>query len=80
MCAADLCYNLCDFLFHLKRKTPPEAFCQTMTICADNHIFSKDDILSMSKLMQRNRPDLEPSDWDVVPQNHENTRGAASYQ
>lgn len=75
-----ICYNLCDFLFHLKRKTPPEAFCRTMTTCADNHIFSKDDILSISKLMQRNRPDLEPSDWDVVPQNHENTRGAASYQ
>lgn len=75
-----ICYNLCDFVFHLKRKSPAYSFSQTMRICAENHIFSKDDILTMSKLMQHSREEQDSSEGDVIPQNHENTRGAASYQ
>ena len=75
-----ICYNLCDFLFHLKRKTPEDAFSKTVRICAENHIFSKDDILTMSKIVQQSSKDLDAESWDVVPNNHENTRGAASYQ
>ena len=75
-----ICYNLCDFLFHLKRKTPEDAFSKTVRICAENHIFSKDDILTMSKIVQQSSKDLNAESWDVVPNNHENTRGAASYQ
>ena len=75
-----ICYNLCDFMFHLKRKTPADAFSKTVNICAENHIFSKDDILTMSRIVQESSKDLEDTMWDVVPKNHENTRGAASYQ
>ncbi|MCR5435223.1 MAG: hypothetical protein K6F20_12640, partial [Bacteroidaceae bacterium] len=75
-----ICFNLCDFMFHLKRKTPADAFIKTVNICAENHIFSKDDILTMSRIVQESSKDLEDTMWDVVPQNHENTRGAASYQ
>ena len=75
-----ICFNLCDFMFHLKRKTPADAFRKTVNICAENHIFSKDDILTMSRIVQESSKDLEDTMWDVVPKNHENTRGAASYQ
>ena len=75
-----ICYNLCDFLFHLKHSTPKDAFRQTISICAENHIFAKDDILTMSKLVRKHNAELEPEERNVVPQNHENTRGAASYQ
>ena len=71
-----ICFNLCEFLFGLRKKTPAEAFRQTVKICADNHIFSKDDILTMCKLMQRQGEEQEMSNTDVQPQNHENTRGA----
>ena len=75
-----ICYNLCDFMFHLKRKTPKDAFCKTVNICIENHIFSKDDILTMSRIVQESSKDLDDAMWDVIPKNHENTRGAASYQ
>ena len=75
-----ICYNLCDFMFHLKRKTPKDAFCKTVNICTENHIFSKDDILTMSRIVQESSNDLDDTMWDVIPKNHENTRGAASYQ
>ena len=75
-----ICYNLCDFMFHLKRKTPKDAFCKTVNICTENHIFSKDDILTMSRIVQESSKDLDDTMWDVIPKNHENTRGAASYQ
>ena len=75
-----ICYNLCDFMFHLKRTTPKDAFKQTVRVCTENRIFSKDNILTMSKIVQQSSKDLEDVMWDVVPQNHENTRGAASYQ
>ena len=71
-----ICFNLCEFLFGLRKKTPAEAFRQTVKICADNHIFSKDDILTMCKLMQHQGEEQEMSNTDVQPQNHENTRGA----
>lgn len=74
-----ICYNLCDFLFSLEKKTPAEAFRQTVKICAENHIFSKDDILTMCKLMQHQGEEYGQSETDVQPQNHENTRGAASF-
>ncbi len=74
-----ICYNLCDFLFSLEKKTPAEAFRQTVKICAENHIFSKDDILTMCKLMQHQGEEQGQSETDVQPQNHENTRGAASF-
>ncbi|GEM_PF-1571499 len=74
-----ICYNICDFLFSLKKKTPEESFRQALKICADNHIFSKDDILTMCKLMQHPSAGQEQSENDVQPQNHDNTRGAASY-
>ena len=74
-----ICYNLCDFLFSLEKKTPAEAFRQTVKICAENHIFSKDDILTMCKLMQHQGEEQGQAETDVQPQNHENTRGAASF-
>ena len=46
----------------------------------ENHIFSKDDILTMSRIVQESSKDMEDTQWDFVPENHENTRGAASYQ
>lgn len=75
-----ICFNLCEFLFSLKKKTPAEAFRQTVKICAENHIFSKDDILTMCKLMQHQGEEQELSNTDVQPQNHENTRGAACFK
>ena len=60
-----ICFNLCEFLFSLKKKTPAEAFRQTVKICAENHIFSKDDILTMCKLMQHQGEEQELSNTDV---------------
>lgn len=74
-----ICYNLCDFLFSLKKKTPEDAFRKAVRVCTENHIFSKDDILTMCKLMQHNEVEQDSSECNVNPQNHENTRGAASY-
>lgn len=75
-----ICYNVCDFLFHLKRNTTADVFRKTVKFCEENEIFSKDDILSMSKVLDHQSEEYESSGNEVITQNHENTRGAASYQ
>ena len=74
-----ICFNLCDFIFSLKKSVPEDAFHKTLKVCAENHIFSKDDILTICKLMRRPKKDHTTSERDLQPTNHEYTRVAASY-
>jgi len=52
----------------------------SLSILSNIYLETKDDILTMSRIVQESSKDLDDAMWDVIPKNHENTRGAASYQ
>ena len=72
-------YRQCEWMLDLQKKTPEPIFNKACNICRENKMYRADKLEGVITCLSNN-DFAEEYDGDVMPQNHENTRGAASFK
>jgi hypothetical protein len=67
-------------MLKIQQNTSKELFNSACEICKDNHMFKAESLDGVIKSLQANCLMEEPEDNDILPNNHENTRGATQYK
>ena len=76
----DIYYRTCEKMLKIQQNTSKELFNNACEICRDNHMFKAESLDGVIKSLQANCLMEEPEDNDILPNNHENTRGATQYK
>lgn len=76
----DIYYRTCEKMLKIQQNTSKELFNSACEICKDNHMFKAESLDGVIKSLQANCLMEEPEDNDILPNNHENTRGATQYK